>query len=484
MAGSFIPEKGEGGLSRRKFLGLAAGSSLLPLLNFAPVLAGKIDTGGYPVLTDYVGRLCYNENPLGPSPLAMEVITEHANMVHRYPDWYAESLRGDLADLHNVNQNQTIAGCGATEILRLCALAFLTGGSNIVAPYPTYSQLPADAGLIGANVRYSDVDDNYLIDLNDMLSRVDSGTKAVIITNPNNPTGTVASADDIGTFVDALPSQVITIIDEAYHEYVDDPGYRSAMELVHRDKKVVVIRTFSKVYGLAGMRVGYAVGREELIQQMMSWHVYGSVSRLASDAARAALDDSEHINDTVTLNSQAKQYCFDTFSSMGLSYIPSQTNFFMVETELPSSQLANQLSQRGIQVRTGWGMPNHIRVSTGTMEEMENFITALQEILDNVSAADITRPVTTSLDGNYPNPFNSSTRISYSVTRAGHVRIQIFNVQGQLVRTVVDEVKLPGVYSFTWNGRNQDSRVVASGSYFYRMTTGDFVQTRRMILIK
>ena len=484
MAGSFIPEKGEGGLSRRKFLGLAAGSSLLSLVNISPVLAGKIDTGGYPVLTDYVGRLCYNENPLGPSPLAMTAITEHVNMAHRYPDWYAESLRGDLADLHNVNQNQTIAGCGATEILRVCALAFLNGGCNVVAPYPTYSQFPADAGLIGADVRYSDVDDDYLIDLDNMLSRVDSGTKAVIITNPNNPTGTVATADAIEAFVDALPSQVVTIIDEAYHEYVDDPGYRTAIELVRRDKKVVVIRTFSKVYGLAGMRIGYAVGRQELIQQMMSWHVYGSVSRLGSDAARAALDDSEHINNTVTLNNQAKQYCFDAFTTMGLSYIPSQTNFFMVATELPSSQLANQLSQHGIQVRTGWGMPNHIRVSTGTMEEMENFIIALQEILDNVSAGDISRPVATSLDGNYPNPFNSSTRISYSVTKAGHVRIQIFNIRGQLVKTVVDEVKLPGMYVFTWNGRNQSGNQVASGSYFYRMTTGDFAQTRRMILIK
>lgn len=484
MPKNHLPNDSGREISRRKFLGLAAGGSMLSLLNFTPVLAGRINTSGYPVLTDYVGRLCFNENPLGPSPQAIEAINENANMSHRYPDWYAESLRSDLADNHDVSQNQTIAGCGATEMLRLCALAFVSSGGNIIAPYPTYSQFPADADFLGAEVRYSSLDDNYRIDLEDMLSRVDSQTKALIITNPNNPTGVVLGADDIEDFVDQLPSQVVTIIDEAYHEYVDDPFYRSAIELVHQDKKVVVIRTFSKVFGLAGLRIGYGIGRSELIQQLSSWQIMTTVSRLALEAAIAALDDSEHINNTVTLNNQAKQYCFANFDSMQLSYIPSQANFFMVETEMPAAQLAAELSQRGIQVRSGWGMPSHIRVSTGTMQEMESFITALDDILNHVSASDLSRPIASSLDGNYPNPFNSSTHISYSVAKGGPVLIQIFNIRGQLVKTIVDSFRPAGIYAFTWDGKNQSGKAVASGSYFYRMTTGDYVQTRRMILVK
>lgn len=477
--------KSPGEISRRKFLGLAVGGTALSLFNVTPVLAGR--TGGYsqyPVLTDYVGRLCFNENPLGPSPQAIAAINANVDMGHRYPDWYSESLRDDLADIHDVPRGQTIAGCGATEIIRLCALAFAGNGGNVVSPYPSYSQFPSDAGFLGATVRYADLDNDYRVNLNDMADEVDSQTKAVIITNPNNPTATVLAASDIGNFVDDLPSQVVTIIDEAYHEYVDDPNYQTAINLVRQDKKVIVIRTFSKVFGLAGLRIGYAVGRTELIQAMNSWHIWASISRLSLVAAQAALDDNAHINDTITLNDNAKQYCFNYFDANNLSYIPSQTNFFMLETELPGGELAGQLAQRGISVRTGWGMANHIRVSTGTMAEMESFITALDEILNLVRADGSTLPVITSLDGNYPNPFNSSTRVSYSVAQGGHVLIQIFDIRGQLVKTIVDEYRHPGKYTFDWKGRNQAGKSVASGSYFYRMTTGDFAQTRRMILIK
>jgi histidinol-phosphate aminotransferase len=472
-------------ISRRRFIGLAAGGAALSLFNVPPVLANHGNGHSqYPVLTDYVGRLCYNENPLGPSPLAIEAINANADMAHRYPDWYAESLRNDLADHHNVSTGQVVAGCGATEILRLCALAFVDGGCNIVSPYPSYSQFPSDCNFLGASVRYSELDDEHRVDLDDMLSSVDNQTKAVIITNPNNPTGTVLPAADIADFVDSLPSQVVTIIDEAYHHYVDDPYYQTAIDLVQQDKKVVVIRTFSKVFGLAGLRIGYAVGRSELIQQLSSWHIWATVSRLALEASIAALDDNDHVNNTVMLNNQAKQYCFMNLTNMGLDFIPSQTNFFMLETELSGGFLAGELSSRGIQVRTGWGMSNHIRVSTGTMPEMENFITALDEILNNVSAGDQSRPAVTALDGNYPNPFNSSTRIGYSMASPGKVLIQIFNIRGQLVKTVVDGFKRPGTYAFEWDGRNRSGDYVASGSYFYRMTAGEFNQTRRMILIK
>lgn len=471
------------GISRRKFIGTAAGGAAIAL--FRPSIALSTHTPDNFILNDYVGRLCYNENPLGPSPKAMAAMRRHIRLGHRYSDWYADSLRSKLGNLHGVSSSKVIAGGGATEILRLCAYAFANPDGNVVCPYPSYGQFASDASLVGASVRYSDLDDNYRIDLDDMASHIDSNTSAVCITNPNNPTGPVLAADGIEAFVNNLPSHVVAIIDEAYHEYVDDQSYRTAMELVLQDKNVVVIRTFSKIFGLAGVRIGYAVGIDSLISALRSWQYYATVSRLALEAARAALDDSQHVADTVILNRMTKLYCFNSFDSMGLAYIPSQTNYFMVDVGQSASNVASQLYQRGIRVRTGWGMHNHLRVSTGTMEEMQDFISALNEILNPLlsKVAPLT-PIATTLEGNYPNPFNSSTHIEYSIAKGGHVLLQIFNIQGQLVKTVIDEYKLPGNYAFDWNGKNQSATPVASGSYFYRLTIGDFSQTRRMILVK
>lgn len=370
----------QNGLSRRRFLGLAAAGSALSLVNPSQLLARTSPAPIYPVLTDYVGRLCFNENPLGPSPLAMQAIIDNANMGHRYSDWFAESLKNDLADFHDVPVEKVIAGCGATEMLRLCALAYAAPGSSVIVPYPSYSQFPSDADFLGADVVYSNLDEDYRVDLDDIAARVDNDTTAICITNPNNPTATVLPSAAIEAFVDSLPSHVVTIIDEAYHELVDDPAYQSAMDLVRRGKNVIVIRTFSKVYGLAGVRIGYAIGKQSRISELQSWLTYSTVSRPALDASRAALGDSQHIANTVSLNNQAKQYCYENFDRLGLSYVPSQANFFIVETEMDAAALAGALSEHGISVRYGWGMPHHIRVSTGTMEDMENFITALENI--------------------------------------------------------------------------------------------------------
>jgi len=470
------------GISRRKFISTAAGGTAIAL--FRPSIALATHTPDHFLLNDYVGRLCYNENPLGPSPKAITAMKEQIHMGHRYTDWFADSLRSKLGDLHGVSSSKVIAGGGATEILRLCAYAFADPDGNVVCPYPSYGQFASDSNFVGAEVRYSDLDGNYRIDLDDMASRVDDNTSAVCITNPNNPTATVLAANDIENFVNSLPHHVVTIIDEAYHEYVDDPSYQTAVELVLQDKKVVVIRTFSKVFGLAGVRIGYAVGISSLISALRSWQYYATVSRLALEAAKSALDDSQHVTNTVELNTMAKQFCFDSFDSMGLEYIPSQTNYFMVDVNQPASNVAGQLAQRGIRVRTGWGMPNHLRVSTGTMEEMQDFVNALNEILNPLSKMSPLTPMITTLEGNYPNPFNGSTHIEYSIAKGGHVLLQIFNIQGQLVKTVVDEYKFPGNYAFDWNGKNQSGAPVASGSYFYKLTSGDFTQTRRMILVK
>jgi histidinol-phosphate aminotransferase len=469
-------------MSRRAFLGTAAGSAALALLR--PELAvagGPIQSS---IMNDYVGRLCYNENPLGPSPEAITAIKDSAVLAHRYPDWYADTIVSDLASYHNVSSGQVIVGCGATEILRLAALAIATPGSNVVCPYPSYGQFSSDAQFLGATSKTSTLDTDYKVDLDDMNANIDSNTSAVCITNPNNPTGTVLSASDISDFVDTIPSGVVVVIDEAYHDYVHDTSYGSAIDLVRQGKNVVVIRTFSKVFGLAGARIGYAVGNSSRISGMFSWQLFGTVSRMSQDAAHAALEATQHISDTISLNDQVKSYCFDNFNQMGLEYIPSETNFFMVDVGRSASGVASQLSQRDIQVRTGWGMPNHLRVSTGTSEEMESFIDALQDILGLGGGEEPETPTAPALYGNYPNPASNRTCLSYAVAEEDQVLLQVYNIRGQLVKTLVNKRMPVGYHDIEWDGTDQRGAVLASGSYFYRLKVGKFMETRRMIWMK
>ncbi|MFC1573274.1 aminotransferase class I/II-fold pyridoxal phosphate-dependent enzyme [Candidatus Eisenbacteria bacterium] len=467
------------GMSRRVFFGAAAGSAALAALKASPV--ASVAHAQDRMLRDYVGRLCYNENPLGPSPNAIAAMSASLDMGHRYPEWFAESLKSDLATLHDVDAGQIVAGCGATEILRLCAYAFADPAGNVVSPQPSYNQFPGDAEFLGAEVRYADLDVNYRVDLGRLDSLVNMDTTAVIITNPNNPTGPVLAATDLASFIDSMPPGVVVIIDEAYHEYVQDVNYESAMEQVRQDKNVVVVRTFSKVFGMAGIRVGYAVGKQELISSMKSWHLFATISRPGIEAARAALTDSQHITDSVTLNEQAKQYCYSELTAMGLEYIPSESNFFMVDVG-SANYVHSELEDRGIKVRTYQSMPDHIRVSTGTMQEMEDFIAALLEILSaDVPAGAI--PKTTALYGNYPNPARGVTRITYWLSKPSDVRLQVFDIRGRLVRTLVQQRQPAGQYNPGWDRIDQAGRPVTAGTYFCKLEAGDFEQVRRMILL-
>lgn len=482
----------QGGISRRSFIGLAAGSAALALREFAVPPAARateefLRPPASPLAADlwrdYTGRLCYNENPLGPSPLARAAVSGGLDLAHRYTDWYAESLRQDLATLHQVSAAQIRAGCGGTEMLHLCALAFAEPGGNVIYPVPSYGQFDTDCAFMGAGVRYVPLDAEHRIDLEAMAAQVDGDTLAVGLTNPNNPTATVLSASAIAAFVNALPPGVVTVVDEAYHEYVSDPGYESALALVRQGKDVVVIRTFSKVFGLAGVRIGYAVGPSARMAAMGLWQTWGTVSRPALDASRAALSDAQHLSNTVSLNDQAKAYCYGEFARMGLDYIPSETNFFMVDVGQAAGPVAAALSARGIAVRAGWGMPQHLRVSTGVMEEMQSFITALREILSQSGVAGGSLPAVTAVYGNFPNPVVSSTRIVYSLREPSQVELRIYDTQGRLIRTLREGEQAAGFFDLRWDRLDESGRRVTAGCYFYRLSAGEITQTRRMILL-
>ena len=473
---------GNSGISRRGFIGTITGTAALSILGLERGALANHVPGGE-MVADYVGRLCYNENPLGPAPAAIEAIVSEAEMAHRYPDWYAESLASRIATVYDVSTSNVICGVGATEIIRFCAMAFCAPGKNVVVPNPSYGQFASDAARYGASVRYVSLDDDYRVDLPEMLERVDSNTTAVCITNPNNPTGTVVDPGDLIDFITMLPDQVVTIIDEAYLEYIGD--YPSAIEYVRQGYKVVVVKTFSKVHGLAGARIGFAVGRSNQIGAMGAFRMFAMISRMSMEAARAAILDNQHIADTVALANETKEYCFSEFERMGLEYIPSAASFFMVDVGNDADSVRAALASRGILVRTGWGMSHHLRVSTGRMEEMIDFITALDEILTPLKAGDDPpKPTMTELFQAYPNPFNSSTQIRIYIPRMANTKLEIFDIQGRLVKTLTDQILTAGEYSYKWNGVNHSGQSVSSGSYFYRLTSGEDTLTRRVMLLK
>lgn len=474
----------QNGISRRGFMGTITGATAVALLGFdRKAIADRTPDHG--MIADYVGRLCFNENPLGPSPEAIEAIQNQAEMAHRYTDWFAESLVTRLSSRFDVEANKIICGAGATEILRLCAMALSEPGSNVVVPYPSYGQFPADSQFFGATARYVDLDGDHRVDLQAMMEHVDSDTTAVCITNPNNPTATVVDPSELSDFVDDLPADVVTIIDEAYYHYITVNDYPSAIDMVRSDKNVVVVRTFSKVFGLAGARIGYAIGRQQAISAMRSFQLYATISRPSLEAAKASLDSQQHITDTIDLANQTKEYCFGEFDRMGLLYIPSETNFFMVDVGRDAGWVSGQLALRDICVRTGWGMQQHLRVSTGLMEEMVDFIEALEEILNVLGAGDEPpKPRLIDLFQAYPNPFNSSTKIRIYLPKTANTRLEIFDIRGRLVKKLTDKILGAGEHSFTWNGANYNNKSVSSGSYFYRLTSGDDIITRRMLLIK
>jgi histidinol-phosphate aminotransferase len=474
----------KGQFNRRDFLSTITGAAAMSLLSFDHKAIAENEP--YENLAnDFIGRLCYNENPLGPAPNVIKALADQANLAHRYPDWYSESLVSDIAAKYGVSTDNVLCGSGGTEILRLSALAFATPGYNVIVPNPSYSQFPTDASLFGCTVRNANLDSNYRVDLNAIANLVNSSTKAICITNPNNPTGTVIDDDDLTAFVRSLASRIVVIIDEAYLEYIPCISYSSAIDLVRENRNVVVVKTFSKVYGLAGARVGFAISKSANISAMKNYQYIATISRPSLEAARAALREESHIYETVRLATDMKAKCFAEFENMGLNYIPSQASFFMVDVGRDADEVRSLLAGRGIYVRNGWGMPNHLRVSTGVKDDMATFLEALADILGSIPPEGSPVPLsTTELFQALPNPFNSSTMIRIHLPEARTTRLEIFDIQGRLVEKLVDSVMGPGMYSFVWNGSSGQGMTVASGTYFYRLTAGKDSIVRRMMMIK
>ncbi|MGD9496920.1 MAG: histidinol-phosphate transaminase [Armatimonadota bacterium] len=329
-----------------------------------------------------VTKLASNENPIGPSPLAMEAMRQAIDQAHIYPDPDCVALCGALADRLDVDAGMIVVGRGSDEIIHMLGLAFLDAGEQVVYCAPPFALYPHTARLMGAEERPVPHRD-FRHDLDAMAAATGESTKLLFISNPYNPTGTIVTEDEVAALMDRVPDTCIVAFDEAYFEYVDSPAYPHTLRYVREGRHCVVLRTFSKAYGLAGLRIGYGVAPVDVANALKQVREPFNVPSLSQEAALAALRDADHVERSVAINREGRKFLCGQFEQMGLAYVPTQANFVFVDVGMDSVECFDALMRRGVTVRTGeiFGFPTFIRVTIGTQEQNEHFITALREVL-------------------------------------------------------------------------------------------------------
>lgn len=377
-------------ISRRKFAQLlgagAAAAVARPALSLARTPVNAVST---PLPSSAMVRLGSNENPWGPSLKAVEAMREAFGLVWRYPDEQADGLIAAIGKETGATRDQVLLGDGSSQILKLCADAFtgpkgktsdgITLGPAVVAD-PTFEALAYHASRNGAEIIKVPLTADYRHDLPKMRAAAKQGG-LVYLCNPNNPTATVTPREQVRDFVATMPETTMMVVDEAYFHYVDDPDYESAIPLVNDHPNLIVTRTFSKVYGLAGARVGYCLAQSYTIERLRTRQSWDSLNTLGIAAARASLEDPDKVPEERRRNAETRAYVIAELKKLGHETIPSQTNFIMFNANRPVVPLIASLRDRRVEVgRLFRAMPNYLRVTVGKRAEMEKFLQAFREI--------------------------------------------------------------------------------------------------------
>jgi histidinol-phosphate aminotransferase len=326
------------------------------------------ETGNGPIHLDR------NENPYGPSERALAAMRECISSANRYPD-DTEALQEKIARYHKVKAEQVLLGCGSSEVMKMAADAFLLPGKKLVMATPSYQLLPSYARSKGVEVVSVPLASNFSHDLKAMLAKSDSSTGLVYICNPNDPNGSLTLRQDIEDFLGKLPSNIPVLIDEAYHEYVTpSASYASFIERPVNDGRTIVTRTFSKIYGLAGLRIGYAVAAPETARQLSSFRLQFGENTIAVKAAIAALDDTEHVRRCVQRNYDERQEFWNKANVRMVNVTDSHANFVLVQLDHPSDEVAAHFRKNNVLVGHDIpGLGGFIRVSIGRPDEMNEF---------------------------------------------------------------------------------------------------------------
>ncbi len=340
-----------------------------------------IDALGRELGIDVV-QMGMNENPFGPSPraiLAMQASLENSN---RYPDDTGYHLRKKLAARFNVSMEEVIVGVGASDLLGIAFNAVLSPDAEVLTSKGSFIVYYLLAGTTGMPIVCTPLKDHGF-DLDALAERINARTRLILIANPNNPTGTIIRRKQLELFIEKLPNNVLLVMDEAYFEYVDAADYPNSLDYLRSGKSILTLRTFSKVYGLAGVRLGYGIGNRDVIETLYKVRMTYSVSSLAMAAGLAALDDQEHVEKCVKMNRSEREFLSRELSRRGVKYVPSSTNFIFLDVGRPADGVGDALLREGMIVRPlgAWGLPTGLRVSIGTHEQNEKVLTALEKVL-------------------------------------------------------------------------------------------------------
>jgi histidinol-phosphate aminotransferase len=327
-------------------------------------------------------KLASNENPLPPSDRVRDAIAAALVHLNRHPDGSGFYLRQAVAKKHGVSQDQVVLGNGSNELIELLVRTFLRPGDEAVVPHPSFVVYPMIVQAAGG-IRVMVMLKDYRLDLEAMARAVTPLTKMVFIANPNNPTATMVTADEVETFLGRIPEQTIVVFDEAYIEFALGPDFPDTLNYVKQGRRVVTLRTFSKATSLAGLRVGYGVADADAVSLMNRIRQPFNVNSLAQVAALAALDDEAHVLECVRMNEAGRHFLYDEFKTLGIRYVPSRANFILVDVGRSAAEIYQKLLQQGVIVRpmTPFGMETALRITVGTPDENRKLVKALKVVL-------------------------------------------------------------------------------------------------------
>lgn len=335
---------------------------------------------------DEVVKLASNENPLGPSPKAVEAVKRAADNIHIYPDNDGYELKIKLEAKYGVAKEQIVLGNGGTELIKLLAETFIDEGDEAVMPATTFGRYGLEVAYLGGKPVKVPLKEN-LPDYEKMLEMVNEKTKLFYICNPNNPTGNILPGKVIAQIARRLSQNVVFVLDEAYYDFATrNPEYGESLKLLKEHKNLIILRTFSKIAGLAGVRIGYIFSSDTLAGAMNKCRLTFNVNSLALAAAVGALDDEEHVKKAVNLNYESLELISDYCDKNHLDYIPSNANFIFVDTKKNAEAVFQGLLRKGVIVKSGtqWGRDTWIRISTGTIAQTKKCLEKLSEVLGEI----------------------------------------------------------------------------------------------------
>ena len=353
--------------------------SFKPYIVGKPIEEVKRELG----LTGRIAKLASNENPLGVSPKALEAIRQHAADVNLYPDDNHFYLKQSIAAKQGLRVEELYIASGSVEIIEVIGNTFLQAGDEVIASAGSFAMYRLAAMKAGATFVETPLKDTYHVDLDAMAAAITDKTKVIFFANPNNPTGTWATAAQFDAFMDKVPQDVLVVYDAAYFEYITDNDLPDPKKYFNQGRDFMVLHTFSKIYGMAGLRIGYGYGPKHIIAHLNLGRIPFNASVLAQVAAIAALDDDEFVNKTREFTRSELDYITAELADSPVTVVPSQTNFILIDTGKEGAWLFTELQKRGVIVRpmAGYGFPNAVRVNVGLHEDNERFVAAFKELL-------------------------------------------------------------------------------------------------------